>query len=74
MLRLYTLHAIGQYPKLRQPIGMHVSPGEIAEEVSVCLCSGGEYEVQGCGNSGLRGLSFIVVLLQTALEKHTVQK
>jgi hypothetical protein len=48
---------------------MHVPPGEIAEEISVCLCSGCEYEVQGCGDSGLRGLSFIVVLLQTALEK-----
>ncbi len=25
---------------LRQPIGFHVSPGEIAEEVSIFLCSG----------------------------------
>jgi hypothetical protein len=68
---MYTLHAIGQCARLREPIGMHVSPGEIAEEVSICLCSGCEYEVQGCGNSGLWGLPFIVVLLQTALEKHT---
>jgi hypothetical protein len=50
---------------------MHLSPGEIAEEVSVCLCSGCENEVQGCWNSGLGGLAFIVVLLQTALEKIT---
>ncbi len=50
---------------------MPVSPGEIAEEVSVCLCSGCENEVQGCGDSGLWGLSFIVVLLQTALGKIT---
>jgi hypothetical protein len=53
---------------------MHVSPGEIAEEVFVCLCCGGEYEVQGCGDGGLWGFPFIVILLQTALEKHTVQK
>jgi hypothetical protein len=39
-----TFHATGQKPKLRQPIGIHVSPGEIAEEVSICLCNGSEYE------------------------------
>ncbi len=45
-MRLNTFHAIDQKPKMRQPIGIHVSPGEIAEEVSVCLCSAGEYEVK----------------------------
>jgi hypothetical protein len=34
------LACYGQYPKLRQPIGMHGSPGEIAEEVSICLYCG----------------------------------
>jgi succinate dehydrogenase flavin-adding protein (antitoxin of CptAB toxin-antitoxin module) len=40
VLWLYTFHAIEQYPKLRQPIRINVSPGEIAEEVSICLCCG----------------------------------
>jgi hypothetical protein len=37
-MRLNTFHAIDQKPKLRQPIGIHVSPGEIAEEfLSACV-------------------------------------